>query len=134
MELETTIKRKVVIKQNRNLAFELIGTKYLGVEDLFPPEGSIVFEHFKFDIYKDKRGNFILRRSEKYPISVFSEQTNEERYYRNYFVCESKDECMEKLDFIINNQLRCKEIKELPVYLTPFVYADDALRIITLVR
>jgi hypothetical protein len=134
MELETTIKRKVVIKQNRNLAFELVGAKYFGVEDLFPPEGSIVFEHFKFDIYRDKRGNFILRRTEKHLIPDFSGQTNVDRFYRNYFICESKEECMEKLDFIIKNQLRCKEIKELPEFLAPFVYADDALRIITLVR
>jgi hypothetical protein len=134
MELETTIKRKVVIKQNRNLAFELLGEKYFGVEDLFPPDGSIVFEQFKYDIYEDKRGNFILRRTERHQTSDFYERTNEERYYRNYFVCESKEECMKKFNFITSNQLRCKEIKELPEYLTPFIYADDALRIITLVR
>ena len=124
------------MKHIRTGHFEINGTVYHGIDDLWPPNGvkPVVLENYLFDVYQDKFGNFVLRRCELYPCFDSSDRMFENRFYRSYFPCASHEECMNKYEYIVRHHLRCNDESDIPAHLAPFVYADDGLPYLSIIQ
>ena len=116
----------VIITQSRQDRFEINGNIYDGINDLFP-EKAIVIQglNYKFDVYLDKFGNTVLRKCELYPCFDSSDRMYENRYYISYLICTSKDEAIEKYNYILEHNSNAQANEYTPSFLAPLVYTDD---------
>ena len=116
----------VITKQPKLDGFEINGNIYKGIEDLLCTKVTVIGEmHYKFDVYRDRFGNYVLHKWEPYPCFDSSDRMYENRHYRSYMICTSEDEAIEKYHYIMKNNSNCEANEYTPSFLAPLIYADD---------
>jgi predicted methyltransferase len=118
--------RIIITTQSKQDLFEIDGNIYEGIADLICENVEIISDmNYKFNVYRDKYGNYILSKSELYPCFDSSDRMYENRYYRSYMICVSEDEAIKKYNYIMEHNSDCRANEETPSFLAPLVYSDD---------
>jgi hypothetical protein len=121
----------IIIMQSKHDRFEINGNIYELTTDLLCKNVTVISDmNYKFDVYCDKFGNYVLRKCESYPCFDSSDRMYEHRFYRSYMICASKDEAIEKYKYIIEHNPDCRANENTPSFLALLVYADDGTSMI----
>jgi hypothetical protein len=121
----------IIVKQGKQDRFEINGNLYELITDLLRKKVHVMSDmNYKFDVYRDKFNNYVLRRCELYPCFDTSDRMYENRFYRSYMICTSKEETIEKYNYIMENNPDCRASEDTPSFLAPLVYADDGTEMI----
>jgi serpin B len=117
---------KVITKQDKQDRFEINGNIYRLTADLLHQKVTVIHDmNYPFDVYQDKFGNYILCKCEPYPCFDSSDRMHENRYYRSYMICSTKDEVIEKYKYILEHDPGCRADEDTPSFLAPLIYVDD---------
>jgi hypothetical protein len=127
--------RIIITTQSKQDQFEIEGSVYEGISDLLSESIDLIPDiNYKFNVYRDKYGNYILNKSELYPCFDSSDRMHENRYYQSYMICVSEDETIRKYNYIMEHNSDCRANEYTPSFLAPLVYADDGSSSIYIMR
>jgi hypothetical protein len=116
----------IITTQNKQDRFEVNGNIYEFTTDLLHKKVNVIRDmKYGFDVYRDKYGNYVLLKYESYPCFDSSDRMYENRFYRSYMICTSKDEAIEKYNYILEHDPDCRADEDTPSFLAPLIYADD---------
>ena len=117
--------------QNKNLPFTINGIVYKGIKDLAPhTKLQNPWDDYRFEMYRDKFGAFVLLDTKLYPCFDSSDRMYENRYYRWYIISDSLESMYEKRRFLIEGDRFNPKYDD--SFLAPLVYADDGKDEITI--
>jgi hypothetical protein len=117
---------KIIITQDKQERFEINGKMYEFTTDLLLKKVTVIPDmNYKFDVYRDKYCNYVLRKCESYPCFDSSDRMYENRFYGSYMICTSMDEAIEKYNYIMEHDPVCRADEDTPSFLAPLIYADD---------
>jgi hypothetical protein len=115
-----------IISQARNASFTINGYTYKSLNDLLPGSNKVIsMEKPAFTLYQIKSGSFILCRRELFPCFDSSDRMYENRFYRRYMICSSREEAIGKYNYILAHDESFNSINHNSLYLAPIIYADD---------
>jgi hypothetical protein len=117
---------KGIIQQDKQDRFEINGNIYEFTTDLLNNKVDVIRDmKYGFDVYRDKYGNYVLCKYESYPCFDSSDRMYENRFYRSYLICNSKEETIEKYNYILEHDPCCRADEDTPSFLAPLLYVDD---------
>jgi hypothetical protein len=115
-----------IAKQGKQDRFEINGKVYEFTSDLLYKKITVIRDmNYGFDVYRDKYGNYVLCKYESYPCFDSSDRMYENRFYRSYLICSSRDELIEKYNYILEHDPGCRADEDTPSFLAPLLYVDD---------
>jgi hypothetical protein len=127
----STLDGIVIAKQGKQDRFEINGNIYELTTDLLSKKVIVISDmNYKFDVYRDKFGNYVLCKYEPYPCFDSSDRMHENRFYRSYMICTSKEEAIEKYNYVLEHNPDCCANEDTPSFLAPLIYADDGTEMI----
>jgi|WetSurMetagenome_2_1015567.scaffolds.fasta_scaffold177655_2 hypothetical protein len=117
---------KVITQKDKHGRFEINGNVYEFTTDLLYTKVTVIRDmNYPFDVYQDKYGNYVLCKCEPYPCFDSSDRVFEDRFYRSYLICSSKDELIEKYNYIMKYNPGCCADDYTPSLLAPLIFVDD---------
>jgi hypothetical protein len=117
---------KVITQKDKQGRFEINGNVYEFTKDLLHTKVTIIPDmNYPFYVYQDKFGNYVLCKCEPYPCFDSSDRMFEDRFYRCYLICSSRDELIEKYNYILEHDPGCRADEDTPSFLAPLIYVDD---------
>jgi hypothetical protein len=125
----------IITMQGKQDRFEINGNIYELITDLLCKNVIVISDmNYKFDVYCDKFGNYVLRKCESYPCFDSSDRMYENRFYRSYMICTTQDEVIEKYNYIMEHNPDCRANENTPSFLAPLIYADDGTSTIYIMK
>lgn len=116
----------IITTQNKQDRFEINGNIYEFTTDLLHKKVTVIRDmKYGFDVFRDKYGNYVVCKWEPYPCFDSSDRMYENRFYRSYMICTSKDEAIEKYNYILEHHPGCRADEDTPSFLAPLIYVDD---------